>query len=149
MTRIVLDVAIWPKFGNPSIYIREVIITYIEGWSWFKFNNFELALGMALEILHQCGKKVETKSRKVFRANSYICRSSSRKSRRGRPFCSPPSWIGLNQTHYRVRQDLTNVYILAYLLKYAPKKLGKWMCTETLCVWMGFFLTNNFLLTSH
>ena len=46
---------------------------FSEGWSWIKFNNLELALGMAL-ILQQCDKKVKTKSQKVLRANSYICK---------------------------------------------------------------------------
>ena len=38
---------------------------------WFKLNN----LGLTLEILHQCGKRVKTKSQKVLGANSYVCRS--------------------------------------------------------------------------
>ena len=33
-----------------------------------------------LEILNQCGKRVETKSQKVFGANSYACRSYSGKT---------------------------------------------------------------------
>ena len=57
--------------------MREVIISQIiygfvqktdfEGWSWFNVNNLGLALGMALEILQQCGKKMKTKSQKVLR----------------------------------------------------------------------------------
>ena len=39
-----------------------------------------------LEILHQCGKRVKTKSQKVLGANSYICRSYRGKTGRG-PFC--------------------------------------------------------------
>ena len=49
-----------PKFGNSSIAMRQVIITsvdkeltrkntFFEEWSWFKFNNLGLALGMALK----------------------------------------------------------------------------------------------------
>ena len=45
----------WPKFGNSSISMREVIIASIlseidqknqlfEGWSWFKFHDLGLAL---------------------------------------------------------------------------------------------------------
>ena len=51
----------WPKFGNSSISTREVIITsilsgfdqksqFLEGCSWFKFNNLELAPGMAMKF---------------------------------------------------------------------------------------------------
>ena len=63
--------------GYSSIFMREVIISQIiygfvqktdfEGWSWFNVNNLGLALGMALEILQQCGKKMKTKSQKVLR----------------------------------------------------------------------------------
>ena len=52
---------------------------FFEGCSWIKFNNLELALGMAL-TLHQCDKKVKTKSQKVLRANSYICISYREKN---------------------------------------------------------------------
>ena len=51
----------WPKFGNCSISMREVIITsilqafdqknrFFEKWSWFKFNNLGLALGSNLKF---------------------------------------------------------------------------------------------------
>ena len=45
-----------------------------------------------LEILHQCGKRVKTKSQKVLGANSYICRSYRGKTGRG---ALGESWIGL------------------------------------------------------
>ena len=55
----IVDVVMWPKFGNTSASIRDVIITltlsgfdqknhFFEGWSCFSFNNFGLALGIAL-----------------------------------------------------------------------------------------------------
>ena len=51
-----------------------------------------------LEILHQCGKRVKTKSQKVFWGNSKVCRSYRGKTGGGGgTFCPPPSWIGLNQ----------------------------------------------------
>ena len=61
---------------------------FFEGCSWIKFNNLELALGMAL-TLHQCDKKVKTKSQKVLRANSYICISYRGKIGRGCLFAPP------------------------------------------------------------
>ena len=56
-----VDVFMWPKFGNSSTSVREVIITsilqgfdqekhFFEGWSWLKFNNLRLTLGMALKF---------------------------------------------------------------------------------------------------
>ena len=61
VTQIIVDVFMWPKFGNFCIYLREVIITstlrgfdqkkhFFEGWSWLKFNNLEQALSMALKL---------------------------------------------------------------------------------------------------
>ena len=41
-----------------------------------------------LEVLHKCGKGVETKSQKVLGANSYVCRNYIGKTGRG-PFCLP------------------------------------------------------------
>ena len=51
----IVDGDMWPKFYNPSIAMREVMITsilqgfdqknqFFEGCSWFKFNNLVLAL---------------------------------------------------------------------------------------------------------
>ena len=36
-----------------------------------------------LENLHQCGKRVKTKSQNVFEVNSYVCRSYGEKAGRG------------------------------------------------------------------
>ena len=58
----IVDVFMWPKFGNCSISMREVITTtilykdltrktaFFERWSWFKFNNLGLALGTKLNF---------------------------------------------------------------------------------------------------
>ena len=50
----ILGVIMWPKFGNSSTSIREVIRIwpekhFFEGWSWLNFNNLELALGILIE----------------------------------------------------------------------------------------------------
>ena len=65
----------WPKFGNSSISIREVIITsiymdltkkptFFEGWSWFKFSNLGLARGMTLKFYNSGvkGSKLKAES---------------------------------------------------------------------------------------
>ena len=90
----VIEVVMWPNFGNSSISMREVIETsiykyltrktnFFEGCCWLKFNN-------GLEILHQCGKRVKTKSQKVLGANSYVCRSYRRKTGTVGGGASPP-----------------------------------------------------------
>ena len=58
--------------------MREVIITsilqgfdlknrFFEGWSWFKFNNFGLALGIALKFYTSVEKELKLKFRKFLR----------------------------------------------------------------------------------
>ena len=43
---------------------------FFEEFSWFKFNNLGLAVGMALKFGTSVTKRVKTKSQKVFGANS-------------------------------------------------------------------------------
>ena len=85
-----LDMIMWPKFGNSSISVIEVIITSVfEGKSWFKFNNLVLALGIALKFYTPVGKSVKTKSQKVFGSSSYVCRSYRGKAGSGGTVCPP------------------------------------------------------------
>ena len=63
----------WPKFGNCSISMREVITTsmlygfdkknrFFKGWFWFKFNNLGLALGTSLKFYTSVAKRLKLKS---------------------------------------------------------------------------------------
>ena len=62
-------------------------------------QKFGTGTRYSLEILHQCGKRVNTKSQKVLGANSYICKSYRGKTGTRGAFCHfPPSWIGLIQS---------------------------------------------------
>ena len=73
-----MDVIMQPKFGNSSICIREVIKTsqiykdltkkkhFCKGWSWFKFNNLELALGTNLKFYTSLSKGLKLKVRKFW-----------------------------------------------------------------------------------
>ena len=68
----IVEAVIWPKFGNCSICMREVIITWIlkgfdqknffEGCCWCKFNNW-LALGMTLKFYTSVAKGLKLKLR--------------------------------------------------------------------------------------
>ena len=69
------------KIGNSRIFMGEVIITsnlwgsdeknhYIEGWSWFKFNNLGLALGLTLKLYTSVEKGFKLKVKKFWRINS-------------------------------------------------------------------------------
>ena len=82
----------WPKFGNSSISMREVItISILKGFDqknrffWgvvlVQVQSFGTGPRYKLEILHQSVERVKNKSQKVLGANSYVC--------------PPPSWIGL------------------------------------------------------
>ena len=52
---------------------------FFEGWSWFKFNNFGLALGANLKFYTSVEKRVKSKSQKFFWCKSYVCRSNREK----------------------------------------------------------------------
>ena len=98
----IVDVVIWPKFVDYSnISMGEVITTSIL-LEFDQKNRFFCGVVLVqvqefgkLEILHQCGKRVKTKSQKVLVANSYICRCYREKTGRGRFYPRLPSWIGL------------------------------------------------------
>ena len=84
-----------PKFGNPSIFMREVIITsnlqgldqkklfFFDGWSWFKFNNLGMALGVTLKFYISVSKGLKLQVRKFRELKSYVCRRYSEKIGRG------------------------------------------------------------------
>ena len=103
----IVDMVIWPKFGNSSTSMREVIITsmlqgfdqkndFFEGWSWFEFYNLRLAQGMTLKFYTGLAKGLKTKSQKVFGASFYVCRNYREKLVEGAgTFWFPQSWIGL------------------------------------------------------
>ena len=68
-------------------------MAFFEGYSWFKFNNLGLAPGTRYQILHQCGKRIKTKSQNVLGAKSYICKSYRQKTGGVCLFVPPPTPI--------------------------------------------------------
>ena len=79
----IVDVVMWPKFGNSKISTREVTITsiswgfvqknhFFEEWSCFKSNNLGVAQIMDL--------KFNTSVAEVLGANPNICRSCKGKT---------------------------------------------------------------------
>ena len=59
--------------GNSSISMREVIISYkdlsrkrdfFEGWSWVRFYNLGLVLGVALKFYSSVAKELKLRVRK-------------------------------------------------------------------------------------
>ena len=103
-----VNVVMWPKFGNSSVSVREVIITsvlqgfdqkncFFERWSSFKFNNLGLALGTNLKFYTSLSKRLKLKVRKFLGLISTFVEVTGEKLVGG-SFCpSPPfpSWIGL------------------------------------------------------
>ena len=59
----IVDVVMSPKFGNPSISMGEIIITY-HSWSWLKFINLGLALGTKLQFYTSAAKGLKFNVRK-------------------------------------------------------------------------------------
>ena len=102
----IVDVVIWPKFDNSSTSRREVIITsfykdltrkstFFEGWSWFKFNNLELASGMALKFYTSVAEGLKIKIKKFWWLIPTFVEVTGEKLVRGLFCLSSPSWIGL------------------------------------------------------
>ena len=78
----IVDAVIWPKFGNsPKKFDQKN--HFFWGVGLVQVQLFGTDTKYELEILHQCGKRVKTKSQKVLEANSYICKSYRGKAGRG------------------------------------------------------------------
>ena len=102
----IVDVFMWPKFGNSSISMTEVIATsilwgfdqkncFFEGWSWFRFNNLGLALGANLKFYTSVAVGLKLKVRKLGRPILTFVEVTGEKMG-GRLFALPSSsWIGL------------------------------------------------------
>ena len=69
----VVNVVMWPKFGNSSVSMREVVITlygfdqknhFFVGWPWFRFNSLGLALVLLLKFYTSVTKGLKVKVRK-------------------------------------------------------------------------------------
>ena len=69
--RLITLAFLWEKLSSPQFYKDLTNKTpFFEGWSWFKFNNLDLALGTF--FLHECGKKVKIKSQvKLIETNDF------------------------------------------------------------------------------
>ena len=108
----IVDIVMWPNFGNSSICVREVFITSMlygfhqkKHFCWgvvlAEVQLFGTCTRYGLEILNQCERKVKTKSQKFLVTNYYVL-SYRAKTGRG-SFLSPllpsPSWIGLIIPH--------------------------------------------------
>ena len=88
----IIDVVMWPKFGNCSISKRKVIITsmlwfdqkncFFEGWSWFKFN-FGLELATTLKFYTSPVKGLKLKVRTFFGLNPTFVEVTEEKLVRG------------------------------------------------------------------
>ena len=85
----IIDVVMWPTFGNCRIFMTKVITTsilfyknltkkpaFLEGWCWFKFNNFGLALGTKLKFYSSVAKGLTIKIRKILGLNPMFVKVS-------------------------------------------------------------------------
>ena len=65
--------------------------TFFEQGSWFKFNNFGLALGTNLKIYTSVAEGLKLIVRNFLGGGkSYVCRGYRENTGRGGPFCPPP-----------------------------------------------------------
>ena len=63
----IVDVVMLLKFSSARISIRETI--FFESYSWFKFNNLGLPLGMTLKFYTSVAKVLKLKVRKFCNLN--------------------------------------------------------------------------------
>ena len=93
----IVDVFIWPKFGNSSISMRVFYkdlnrkTAFFEGWSWFRLNNLGLAPGTNLKLCNSVAKGLKLKLRNFWRLIPSFVEDYRRKT--GKP--PSPSWKGL------------------------------------------------------
>ena len=94
----IMDVVMWPKFGNCGISMRKVVKGFDQkgkGWSWFKINNLGMALGTNLKFCTSVAKGLKLKVRKFWGSNSTFVEVTGEKLGRGPFWHCPPSRIGL------------------------------------------------------
>ena len=93
VSNYIVDVVMWPKFGNSRISITVIIASIFKIFDQKKFffsrqlllvrvQKFRTGTRYGLEILHQCDKKIKTKRQEVLGVNLYA-------------EFEPLSWIGL------------------------------------------------------
>ena len=100
----IVDMAMWSKFDNSSISMKEVVVTSIffsflffferGRWSWLKFNNLGLALSIALKFYKMVAKEMTLKVRKCLGLLPTFVDVIGEKLVGGF-LASFPSWIGL------------------------------------------------------
>ena len=99
----IIDAFMWPKFGNCSIPMREVITNskyltrktaFFEEWFWFNFNNLGLALGTDLQFYTNLTKRLKLKVRKFWMLIPTFVEVTGEKLVGG-VFATPPFWTGL------------------------------------------------------
>ena len=106
----IVDVVMWPKFGNSSISMREFIINQslsrfdpkkhlFEEWSWFNFNNLGLTQGTNLKFYTNVAKGLKLKVKKFLGLIPTLIEVKGKKLVVG-PFWVPPS---LTPILYRVK----------------------------------------------
>ena len=96
-----VDEFMWPKFGNSSISVKEVITTSIlsgfdqknrifERWSWLKFNNLKLALSTNLKFWPSVAKGLKLKVRKFLGLIPTFVEVTGENWSEGRGLFAPP-----------------------------------------------------------
>ena len=66
-------------------------IAFFEGWSFFKFNNFGLALGTNLKFCTSVAKKLKLKARQFWGPNPTFVEVTGEKLVGGALLAPPPS----------------------------------------------------------
>ena len=109
---------LWEKLSQPRFYKDLSKKTaFFKGWSWFRFNNLELALGTDLNFYTSVVKRLELKVRKFWGLIPTFVEVTGEKlvvGGGGGGVC-PPYWIGLIAHKSTMFVYLTNLLWLIAL----------------------------------
>ena len=100
---LVTEAFLREKLSQPQFYkVLTRKTAFFDGWSWFKFNNFELTLGTKLKFYTSVEKGLKLKFRKFWSLILTFVEVEGKTGRGGwGAFCPPvPSWIGLIKQWY-------------------------------------------------
>ena len=134
----IVDMVMWPMFGNSSISMREVIkpqffkdltwkTTFFERCSWFKINNLGLALGIVLKFYTNVAKELKLKVKKFW---GLIPTSVEVQGKSGRGAFLPP--LILNRVKWKEKRAKVTDILLVSLMSVLNNIYKR-------CLWGEFF----------
>ena len=121
--------------------------TFLEEWSWFKFNSLGLALGMTMKFYSSMAKGLKLKVREFCGQSPTFVEVTGERLVGEPSIPSPsPSWIRVNHQHVCSRHSSRLIMIsIGNSLFIRSKKKNKIILNYyRLCTWTMLTLVTNF-----